>query len=70
VLIVDGIDLIIFALSDTSEDILQRSDAKHETMFDRIEADIKSVQQTLYSSSAVPTASLSAGDIEVGDEPV
>jgi hypothetical protein len=38
-------------------------------MFDRIEAELKGVQQALYSSRAVPTASLSAGDIEVGDEP-
>jgi hypothetical protein len=44
-------------------------EAKHETMFDRIEVELKGVQQALYSSCAVPTTPLSAGDIEVGDEP-
>jgi chromosome segregation ATPase len=38
-------------------------------MFDRIEAELKGVQQALYSSRAVSTAPLSSGDIEVGDEP-
>jgi hypothetical protein len=38
-------------------------------MFDRIEAELKGVQQALYSSHAVSTASLSSGGIEVGDEP-
>ena len=38
-------------------------------MFDRIEEEIKGVQQALYSSLTVSTASLSKGDIEVGDEP-
>jgi hypothetical protein len=38
-------------------------------MFDRIEADLKGVQQALYSSRAVSTAPLPAGDIEVGYEP-
>jgi hypothetical protein len=66
---VDDINLIIATVSDTSEDILQRSEAKQKTMFDRIEAELKGVQQALYSSLAVSTAPLSAGDIEVGDEP-
>jgi hypothetical protein len=38
-------------------------------MFDRIEAELKGVQKSLYSSRAVPTTSLLAGDIEVGYEP-
>jgi hypothetical protein len=38
-------------------------------MFDRIEAELKGVQQALYSSRTVPTTLLLAGDIEVGDEP-
>ena len=69
ILMVDDIDLIIATVSDTSEDILQQSEAKHETMFDRIEAELKGVQQALYLSRSVHTASMSAGDIEVGDEP-
>jgi hypothetical protein len=38
-------------------------------MYDRIEAELKGVQQALYSSHTVSTASLSSGGIEVGDEP-
>jgi hypothetical protein len=38
-------------------------------MFDRIEAEIKWVQQVVYSSHAVYTMSLSSRGIEVGDEP-
>jgi hypothetical protein len=38
-------------------------------MFDRIEVELKGVHQALYLSHAVPTALLSVGDIEVGDEP-
>jgi hypothetical protein len=44
VLTVDDIDLIIVAVSDTSEEILQQSEAKQETMFDRIEVKLKGVQ--------------------------
>jgi hypothetical protein len=68
-LTVDDIDLIIATVSDTSEDILQRSEAKQETMFDIIKVELKGVQHALYLSCAVSTASLSAGEIEVGDEP-
>jgi hypothetical protein len=38
-------------------------------MFERIEAELKGVQQALYSSRAVSTVSLSSGGIEVGDDP-
>jgi hypothetical protein len=38
-------------------------------MYDRIEAELKGVQQALYSSHTVSTAPLSSGGIEVGDEP-
>jgi hypothetical protein len=37
-------------------------------MYDRIVAELKGVQQDLYSSCTVSTASLSLGGIEVGDE--
>jgi hypothetical protein len=69
VITVDDIDLIIAAVSDALEDILQRSEAKHETMFDRIEAELKGVQHDIYSSHAISTEPLLAGDIEVGHEP-
>jgi hypothetical protein len=49
-------DFIIVVVSDTSEDILQRNEAKQETMYERIEAELKGVQQALHSSRAVSTA--------------
>jgi len=69
VLMVDDIDLIIIVVSDTSEDILQRNEEKQETMYDRIKAELKGVQQALYSSRAVSTAPPSSEGIELGDEP-
>jgi hypothetical protein len=68
-LTVDDIDLIIIDVSDTSEDIFQRSEAKQEKMYDKIEVELKGVHQALYSSHTVSTASLTVGGIEVGDEP-
>jgi hypothetical protein len=38
-------------------------------MYDRIEAELKGVQQALYSIRALSTASFSSEGIEVGDEP-
>jgi len=38
-------------------------------MYDRIEAELKGVQQALYSSCTVSTVSLLSRDIEVGYEP-
>jgi hypothetical protein len=55
VLIVDDIDLIIIAVPDTSEDIFQHNEAKQETMYERIEEELKGVQQALYSSRTVAT---------------
>jgi hypothetical protein len=66
---VDDIDLIIVIVSYTSEDILQRIEAKQETMFDKIEAELKGVQQALYSSCAVSTAPTPTKGTELGDEP-
>jgi ketol-acid reductoisomerase len=69
VLIVDDIDLIITAVVDTSEDILKQNEAKKETMYDRIEAEMKGVQQSLYSSRIVSTVPSSSEGAEFGDEP-
>jgi hypothetical protein len=57
----DDIDLIIAAVSNTSEDILQRNKAKQETMFDKIEAEVKGSQQALYLSCVVSIVPLSSG---------
>jgi hypothetical protein len=56
VLMVDNFNFIISAVGDASEDILQRNKEKQEAMYDRIEAELRGVQQALYSSCAVSTA--------------
>jgi hypothetical protein len=68
-LTVDDIDLIIIVVSDTSEDILQRNEEKQETMYERIEAELRGVQQALHSSHAVSTAPPPSEETELGDEP-
>jgi hypothetical protein len=65
----DDIDFIIVIVLDTSEDILQHNEAKQETMYERIEAELKGVQQALYSSHTVSTVPLSSKGTELGDEP-
>jgi hypothetical protein len=56
----DDIDFIIIAISDTLEDILQCNEAKQETIYERIEVEVKWVQQALYSSHAVSISPLSS----------
>ena len=69
VLIVDDLDLIIAVVSYSLEDILQRNEAKQETMYERIEAELKGVQQALYSSHAMSTAPSTSKGIELGYDP-
>jgi hypothetical protein len=47
---VDDFDFIIAAVSDASKDILQKTEAKQEAMYDRIETELRGVQQALHSS--------------------
>jgi hypothetical protein len=65
VLTVDDIELIITTVEDASEDILQRHEAKQETLYDRIEKELKDIQQAIHSSRAVPTAP-SSGKCRIG----
>jgi hypothetical protein len=69
ILMVDDIDLIIVVVSDTSEDILQCNEEKQETMYERIEAELRGVQQALHSSRAVSTVPPPSEETELGDEP-
>jgi hypothetical protein len=55
-LTVDDFDFIIAPVSDASEDILQRNEAKQETMYETIEVELRGVQQALHSSRTVSTA--------------
>jgi hypothetical protein len=68
-LMMDDIDFIIVVVSDTSKDILQGNEAKQETMYEIIEAEMKGVQQALHSSHAVSIAPPSSEEIELGDKP-
>jgi hypothetical protein len=69
VLTVDDFDFIIAAVADASQDILQKHEAKQEEMYDRIEVELRGVQQALQSSRAVSTAPPPSEAPELGDEP-
>jgi hypothetical protein len=66
---VDYIDFIITVVSDASEDILKRTEEKQETMYERIEVELRGVQQTLHSSHAVSTMPPPSDETYLGDEP-
>jgi hypothetical protein len=69
VLTVDDFDFIIAAVADASQDILQKHEAKQEEMYDRIEVELRGVQQALQSSRAVSTVPPPSEAPELGDEP-
>jgi hypothetical protein len=60
---------IIVIVSDTLEDILQCNEAKQETMYERIEAEFKGVQQSLHSNCAMFTAPSSLEGTKLVDKP-
>jgi hypothetical protein len=66
---VDDVDLIITAMEDSSEDILHRHEEKKEALYDRIEKELKNIQQAIHSSRMVPIVPSSAEITELGDEP-
>jgi hypothetical protein len=68
-LTVDDSNFIIAAVSHASKDILQRNEAKQETIYERIEAEIRGVQQALHSSRAMSIAPPPSEETELGDEP-
>jgi hypothetical protein len=69
VLMLDDFDFIIAVVSDASQDILQKHEAKKEEMYDRIEVELRGVQQALHSSRIVSTATPPSEAPELGDEP-
>jgi hypothetical protein len=48
---------------------LQRNEEKQEAMYDRIEVELRGVQQALYSSRTVSTTPPPSEEPELGDEP-
>jgi phosphoribosylanthranilate isomerase len=69
VLTIDDFDFIIAAVNDASQEILQKHEAKQEEMYDRVEVELRGVQQALQSSRAVSTVPLPSEEPELGDEP-
>jgi hypothetical protein len=66
VLTSDDFDFLIAALQDASMEIAEKQEAKQEEMYDRIETELRGVQQALQSSRAVSTM---PGEPDLGDEP-
>jgi hypothetical protein len=56
-------------VEDASEDKLQIHGAKQETLYERIEKELKDIQQAIHLSRAVPIAPSLPKIIELGDEP-
>jgi hypothetical protein len=69
VLMLDDFHFIIAVVLDASEDLLQRNEAKQETMYEIIEAELRGVQHALHSSHTVPTAPPPSTKTKLGDEP-
>jgi hypothetical protein len=67
-LMVDDFDFIIAVVSYSSEEILQRNEAKQEAMYDRIETELRGVHQALHSSPAIPTMPPPPKEPKLGDE--
>jgi hypothetical protein len=57
VLTLDEFNFIIAVVSYSLEDILQRNEAKKQTMYEKIEAELRRVQQALHFSRTVSTMS-------------
>jgi hypothetical protein len=68
-LMVDDFNFIIVAVSEVLEYILQRTEEKQEAMYDRIETELRGVQQALQSSHMVSTAPPPSEEPALGDEP-
>jgi hypothetical protein len=69
VLTVDDGDLIIAAMEDALEDILQRHGAKQEMMYEIIKKELKEIQLTIYLSHTIPLVPSSSKIAELEDEP-
>jgi hypothetical protein len=57
-------------LNEAIEKITEKKEAKQQTMYERIEADLQGVQRALQSNRAVSTTPIPEGTTEAGDESV
>jgi hypothetical protein len=69
VLTSDDFDFLIAALNDASLEIAEKQETKQEEMYDRIEIELRGVQQELQSNRAVSTVPMPLGTPELGYEP-
>jgi hypothetical protein len=65
----DDFGFIIAPVSDASEDILHETKEKQKAMYDRIETEIRGVQQALQSSHAMSTIPPLSCETKLGYEP-
>jgi hypothetical protein len=68
VLMINDLEFIIASVSDTLQDIMKNNEAKQATMYDKIEAELRGVQQALQSSRVVSTVPLPSEAPELVDE--
>jgi hypothetical protein len=66
VLTSDGFEFLIASLQDASLEISEKQEEKKEEIYDRIETELRGVQEALQSICAV---SIAPGEPELGDEP-
>jgi hypothetical protein len=62
VLTTDDFDFIIFALNETSLEIVEKQEAKQEEMYDRLKVKFRELQQSLQSNHAMSIVPLSSGE--------
>jgi hypothetical protein len=68
-LTLDDFDFIVAVVNDDSKEIIEKQEVNQEQMYNRIEIELQGVQQELQSSCVVPTAPLTTGTVEPGDDP-
>jgi hypothetical protein len=67
-LTLDDFDFIITIVADASQDILHKHESKKEEMYDRIEVELRGVQQALQSNHIVSTVPPLSEALELEDE--
>jgi hypothetical protein len=65
----DDVDLIIIVMENDSKDILHHYGSKQETLYERIEKELKEIQQAIHLNRTVPTMPSSSKIAELGDKP-
>jgi hypothetical protein len=66
----DDFIFLIAAMNESIEEIIEKQEAKQETMYNKIEIELQGVQQALQSSHTVSSIPLPKGTTEEGNEPV